>query len=89
MKDIVRWVFRPILNLLEAEGEGFVYRKSHRMILIITSCLFLFLASLSLYLAPSVDYLFAVLIFGGAGLLGLVVGAVGKDVAVARLWGSR
>lgn len=82
-------MFAPILNLLEAEDEAYVYRRSHRIILIVISSLFVFLAAVNFYLAPSVEYLFPVLIFGGAGLLGLAVGAVGKDVAVARIWGSR
>ena len=88
MKSIIRKLFKPLLDPLERGGE-FVYKPSHRIILLVVSGLFLFLASLSIWLAPSVDYLFPALVFGGAGLFGLVVGSVGKDIAVARLWGSR
>ena len=61
------------------------------LILVAVSVLFLFLASMSLFLAPSWqwDYLIPVVVFGGAGFFGLIVAAAGKDVAVARLWGSR
>ena len=89
MKSLLRAIFSPLLSRLES-GEGdYVYRRSHRVILLVVSGLFFFLASLSVLLAPSADYLFPVLIFGGAGVIGLVVGWVGEDVAVARLWGSR
>ncbi len=55
------------------------------------SSLFIFLASLSWFLSPdgALEYLFPVLVFGGAGLIGVIVGTLGEDVAVARLWGSR
>ncbi len=89
MKSTLRTIFAPLLTPLEGEGQDFVYKASHRTILLAVSALFLFLASLSLILAPSIDFLFPVLIFGGAGLYGLIVGFLGEDVAVARLWGSR
>lgn len=90
MKDLLRTLFRPILAPFEKEGQ-YVYKKSHRVILVVVSAMFFFLASLSWFLSPagSVEYLFPVLIFGGAGFVGLVIGVLGKDVAVARLWGSR
>ena len=89
MKSFVRLLLKPLLNPLEAEGGDYVYKKSHRIILIAVAGLFLFLASVSLFLAPSIDYLFPTLVFGIAGLVGLGVGFAGKDIAVARLWGSR
>lgn len=89
MKQLLRTIFRPLLAPLEAGDEPYAYKRSHRIILIIMSGLFAFLASLSFFLAPSIDYLFPVLIFGGAALCGLIVGLVGKDSAVARIWGSR
>ncbi len=91
MKSLLRTLFRPLLNPLEKTDGQYVYKPSHRIILIAVSVMFLGLASLSLVLAPTgaIEYLFPVLIFGGASLIGLIVGTVGKDVAVARLWGSR
>lgn len=89
MKNLVRAIFSPILKPLEAGDEPYLYKRSHRIILITVSGLFTFLASLSFFLAPSVDYLFPVVVFGGAALCGFVVGTVGEDRAVARLWGSR
>lgn len=88
VRRLVRRLFKPLFDRLEAEGE-YIYKRSHRIILIVVSGLFLFLASLSLMLAPSVDYLFPSLVFGGVSLLGFLVGWAGKDIAVARIWGSR
>ena len=53
--------------------------------------LFSGLATLVFFLAQGKDpgYLFPVLIFGGAGLLSLLVGILGTDRAVAKIWGSR
>ncbi len=81
----------PLLRLFEADDSQFVYKPSHRLILIVVSGMFLFLASLTWILAPggAFEYFFPILIFGGAGIIGLIVGGLGKDVAVARLWGSR
>lgn len=55
------------------------------------SSLFLLLAGVTVWLMPpgGWDYLLPVIVFGGAGMMGLIVGTVGKDIAVARLWGSR
>ena len=91
MKAALRILFRPLLNPLEKTEGKFVYKPSHRVILLVMSSLFIFLASLSWFLSPdgALEYLFPVLVFGGAGLIGVIVGTLGEDVAVARLWGSR
>lgn len=48
------------------------------------------LAGLVYYLMPGWDsgYWLPIVVFGGAGLLGLLVGAIGSDRAVAKIWGS-
>ena len=91
MKSLLRQLFKPLLNPLERGDGDYVYKPSHRIILIVISTLFLFLASLSLFLAPAGQwgYLIPVVVFGGAGLFCILVGSIGKDIAVARLWGSR
>ncbi len=90
MRHLLRTLAKPLLHPLEAEGE-FVYRRSHRVILLVMSSLFLLLAGVTVWLMPpgGWDYLLPVIVFGGAGMMGLIVGTVGKDIAVARLWGSR
>ena len=53
--------------------------------------LFVGLGSLVFAFAQGQDpaYLFPVLIFGGSGIICVVVGTVGSDRAVAKIWGSR
>lgn len=91
MKPLLRKLFGPLLRPLEKDGGEFVYKPSHRIILAAVCVLFLFLASLSLFLAPAGqwDYYIPVVVFGGAGIYGLIVAGLGEDIAVARLWGSK
>ena len=55
------------------------------------SCLFLGLAIGVYVYMPETDpgYWFPVVVCGGAGLTGLITGLLGKNRAVAKLWGSR
>ena len=91
MKQHLRSVFASILKVLESGTEPFVYKASHRKILIFIGILFITLAGIVFWLAQDEDmaYLLPVLIFGGAGLLSLLVGLLGNDRAVAKIWGSR
>jgi len=54
-------------------------------------CLFCGLAAAVFFLAQGEDpgYFLPVLIFGGTGLLSLLIGLLGTDRAVAKIWGSR
>lgn len=90
MKQILRTLFSPILNIFESGSEEYVYKPSHRKILIFFGCLFSGLALLVFFIAQNqaLGYLFPVLIFGGAGLLSLLIGLIGSDRAVAKIWGS-
>lgn len=91
MKTLLRKIFAPILNTLEAGDEPYAYKPSARKILIIMGVLFSCLASFIFLLAQgeSKGYLFPVLIFGSMGLLSILVGYLGTDRAVAKIWGSR
>lgn len=91
MKQQLRALFAPILNIFETGTEEYIYKPSHRKILIFFGCLFTGLAALVFYVGrgESMGYLFPVLIFGCAGLLSLLVGLLGTDRAVAKIWGSR
>jgi hypothetical protein len=91
MKKLLRKLFAPILNLFENGDGNYVYKASHRVILLFVSVMFLGLGTLALVLMPAGDYSysFPVLIFGGAGLLGLIVGLLGTVQGVAKIWGSR
>jgi len=87
----LRTLFSPLLSKLEAGDDPYAYKPSHRFILIFMSCLFLGLAIGVYVFMPETDpgYWFPVVVFGGAGLTGLITGLLGKNRAVAKLWGSR
>ena len=90
MKSLLRTLFSPILNIFESGDEQYSYKKSHRIILIVMGLLFTGLASLVFTLAEGqeIGYMIPVLVFGGAGLLSLIIGLIGNDKAVAKIWGS-
>ncbi len=90
MKQFLRQLFSLILTPLESGTEPYAYKPSHRKILIVVSCLFIFLATTVFVMAQGQDagYYFPVIIFGVVGFTGLVVGICGEDRAVAKLWGS-
>jgi len=90
MKNLLRNLFSPLLNIFESGNEAFIYKKSHRTILIVMGILFTGLASLVFTLAQGEDisYLIPVFVFGGAGLISLIIGTLGNDRAVSKIWGS-
>ncbi len=90
MKALLRLLFSPVLKPLESGEGSYTYKASHRTIAIAVGGLFTALASVVLWLAWGKDpgYLLPVVLFGGAGILSLVVGLVGSDRAVAKLWGG-
>ena len=91
VKHQLRIIFSPILNIFESGTESFVYKSSHRIILVIMGCLFSGLATLVFLFAQGEDpvYLLPMLIFGGIGLTSLLIGLIGTDRAVEKIWGSR
>ncbi len=91
MKNMLRKIFSPILNQFESGSDPYSYKPSHRLILIIMGVLFSALASVVYWFARGMDpvYLLPVVIFYGLGLLSLLVGLVGTDRGVAKIWGSR
>ena len=91
VKQSLRRLFAPILNRFESGTEAFSYEASHRTILIVMGCLF---SGLAAYLVNYINtdtlgYLLPVFVFGGVGLISLLVGLLGNDRAVAKIWGSR
>lgn len=92
MKAMFRKIFAPILNVFE-KGEGeYVYKPLNRKILIVIGVLFLGLASAVAYLSVGQDelgFFIPVLVFSAVALVTLVVGLLGTDRAVAKIWGNR
>lgn len=92
MKAQLRKLFAPVLKSFE-EGEGpFPYQPMHRTILLVVSGLFLVLSGVSAYFSLSAGLtagLLATVIFLGLSGTCALIGYVGSDRAVARLWGNR
>jgi hypothetical protein len=91
MKQIIRTLFAPLLKVFESGAGEFSYKQSHRIILLVMGGLFSALAVFVFFAAQGQDlgYFLPVLIFGGVGIVSLVIGFVGTDRAVAKIWGSR
>ena len=92
MKELLRTLFSPILNVFESGDEEYLYKPMNRKILLIISVIFSCLASLVCYLIPAEadpGYYIPVIVFGCLGLVGLVVGALGNDRAVAKIWNNK
>lgn len=92
MKKLLRRLFGFILYFFESGDESYRYKPLNRKILIVVGVLFSGLAAGSAYVAgqlADVQFFIPVGIFGLAGLVCLVVGLLGNDRAVAKIWGGR
>lgn len=92
MKEFLQKVFSPILNTFENGDDDYAYRPSHRKILIVVGALFLVLSAGALaatLVAEMYGGLIPVAVFLAVGLVCEVVGALGSDKAVARMWKSK
>lgn len=92
MKNLFQTLFSPILNLFESGDEVYAYKPSHRTILLAVGSLFTLLAAGVFVVGLNGEgygFLLPGFVFGGAALVSLVVGALGSERAVAKLWGSR
>jgi hypothetical protein len=83
MKDSLRKLFAPILNIFEGGEEPYNYRPSHRKILIAVGSLYFgsIAGGAGAYIPTVVFLLVSTFCF--------VVGGLGSDRAVARIWGSK
>jgi hypothetical protein len=92
MKTHLRKVCSPLLRMFE-KGEGdFPYKKSDRKVLNIMAILFFVLAcyaSVVSIMASSLAGLFPVLAFFLVGLVCAVVGLLGNDRAVSKIWNRK
>lgn len=92
MVNLLRTIFSPILNIFEKNNDEFVYRTLNRKIVIFISVVFSLLAfGLPIYMPQliAMGYWFVMIVFGTLSLVGLIVGLLGSDKAVAKLLGSR
>lgn len=92
MKQVLRTLFSPILNLFEKEDGEYQYKPMQRKILIAVGSLFLFLCAISIYfgvLAGGSGAFIPGGVFFLVSLFCLVVGGLGSERAVARIWGNK
>lgn len=92
MKDALRTLFSPILNYFELDDGDYIYKPSHRKILIFMGGLSFFLSIVSLIAAITASQiagLLPILIFFIGGFICAIVGILGTDHAVAKIWGSK
>ena len=89
LKQKIRAIFAPILNILESDTLPFAYKASHRIVLKVMGILFSGLATLVFWFAQGQDpgYFLPVIIFGIIGCISLLVGFLGTDRAVAKCGG--
>ena len=90
MKDTLAKLFWPILKFFETDEVPTNYKPSHRVILIVVGALFMVLTAGSVaaaYFSGQVGALIPVLVFFSVGTVTLVVGLLGSDSAVAKIWG--
>ena len=92
MKALLTKLCSPILAPFE-KGEGpYQYKPLNRKILLFIGVLFGGLAALSYYLMSGqsdLAYYLPVIVFSGVSLVALVVGGLGSDRAVTKIWGDR
>ena len=92
MKQQLRRLFSPILTPLESGQVGPNYKPSHRTVLNVVGALFLVLASVSaagLVYTGNLGALVPVLVVLGVGSVAVIVGTLGSDAAVSKMWGHR
>jgi len=92
MKKVLRKIFSPILAYFESGEDEYSYKESHRKILIFVGVLFIFLSSVLIYkVANSSNFggLLPIVVFLSVGVVCEVVGLLGNDRAVAKIWKSK
>ena len=92
MKSVLTKIFWPILALFESSESTAQYKKSHRTALKAVGGLFLllsFISAVAASVAGGVGALVPVVIFFCVGVVAIVVGTLGSDSAVSRIWSTR
>jgi hypothetical protein len=92
MKAVLRKICSPVLNIFESGNEEFIYRPSHRKILIAVGVLFFILAGAAISISISVEQYAGLMpgsVFLIAGLVCEIVAFLGTDKAVAKMWKSK
>ena len=92
MKQSLRSFFSPILSVFEKGSDVYAYKPLNRKILIFMGTVFSGLMVLVLNFIPEgigISFLIPVFVFGLLALVTLVVGILGNERAVSKIWGDR
>ena len=92
MKAFFRKICAPVLNIFENQQGPYEYKASYRTILKVVGSLFLLLSMGSLAATLYLQQLMAllpVIIFLLVASVCMIVGFLGSDKAVAKMWNSR
>jgi hypothetical protein len=92
MRSTLTKIFWPILKFFETEVVPENYKKSHRVALNVLGALFMFLSLVSAWAAFSVvglSSLIPIVVFFSVGLVAVLVGSLGSNGAVSKIWGTK
>ncbi|KJS04653.1 MAG: hypothetical protein VR73_14165 [Gammaproteobacteria bacterium BRH_c0] len=92
MKTMLRALFRPILQPFEKGSEPYAYKPLNRKLLIVMGVLFSGLALAVFFVArggEGLGFLLPVIVFGVVGTVCFVVGGLGNERAVSKIWGNK
>lgn len=92
MKSALRTLFSPILKHFENGTEEFAYVASHRWITIAVGFLFFVVTACSIALlvyTKSGGAVLPMLAFGTLAVVSLVIGFLGSDRAIAKIWNTK
>ena len=92
MKEVLTKLCWPILSFFEDGEEAVNLKRSHRVITVVVGVLFVVLSLVSAGFALSIGEpggLVPVLVFFALGLVAVIVGTLGSDSAITKIWGRR
>jgi hypothetical protein len=92
MKSQLRKLFWFILGVFEQGDEPYKYKPLNRTILLAVGCLFIALSLVTVYFSIGTEgygFLIPVIVFFAVGFVSVIVGLLGSDRAVAKIWGNR
>ncbi len=92
MKKRLCQIFGPILRIFENDSDEFILTPTNRKVTLFIGVTFVIIAVLIPIIGasqPVMAYIFPVIVFGSIGFVGVVVGSLGSDHAVAKLLGNR
>ena len=92
MKEALIKLFWPILKYFETGEEATHYKESHRIILVVVGALFILLSMISMvfsYSTGEVGALIPIVVFFSVGAVAVVVGLLGSNSAVQKIWGRK